>query len=535
MPRYDSKDLIRHGAAGDLIAGVGTISASSRWILLATSVIAVIPVWISRYPPMSDLPQHAAQVALLRDLHNPQFPYAGMFHLNWFTPYLFGYLLVYFLSAFIGIVAACKTAVSLFVVGLPLSTGFLIDSIGIDPFWAILTIPCAYGFAYQWGFLNFLIAAPLGICFLAFVIRHRQIFSSVPAVFFAIYAVALFFCHALICAFFGICAVLFILTTAGSIRAATYRILPLTAVIPVALLWLQRTATNPAAMRPGRGDWNWLTTTEPYYQSLSEELHLRSAFWGRLTGFTPNLLGVFPSWWHLAIAVALIALPFLAGLRFNNRFAYRLPLLLCVAVLLWCPETIFGTDFVYQRFTMFAIPMLLVSLAGPFHLTKRTLVVKLAALLIVVGLVNTAVTRAKAFNVETNGFSHALALMEPGQRVLSLAFDHEDGVSIAPTFLHFPSWYAAEKQGLVDPSVAMMHPELVLYRTGATPAAVLWDFEWDPDEFQWSDYSGNQYRYFVVRSQEDHTTSLFSDASCPVQLRFHQEEWWLYERATDCH
>jgi hypothetical protein len=120
--------------------------------------------------------------------------------------------------------------------------------------------------------------------------------------------------------------------------------------------------------------------------------------------------------------------------------------------------------------------------------------------------------------------------MEPGQRVLSLAFDHEDGVSIAPTFLHFPEWYAAEKAGVVDPSAAMMHPELVVFEKNHIPKAVLWDFEWDPEEFDWAAYSGEQYRYFVVRSDNDMGKELFSGAPCPVALRRQRDDWWLYER-----
>jgi len=528
-PGLGMQSVANHGTAKILIG-----SPASKWLLLATSLLAVIPVWVTHYPPMSDLPQHAAQIALLKNLNDPQFQFTNMFHLNWFTPYLLGYLLIYVLAPLFGILAACKISVSLFVAGLPLSTGYLISSVGIDAFWAILCVPGAYGFAYQWGFLNFLIAAPVGICFLAFVIRRQESFSRGTAAFLGVSALILFFCHALICAFFGICAVLYIAATSKSFRVATCRLLPLTSVIPVAFLWIHRTSESPGAKRPGRGDLNWLITTDPYYRSLCYSLHFRYAFWGRMTGFPPNLLGLFPSWSHLLIAAALIMLPFCAGFRFSKRFAYRLPLLVCVSVLLWCPLTVFGTDFVYQRFSMFAIPMLLLALEPPAGLMNQAFLIKSVAFLVVVSLVTAAGVRAKAFDRETNGFKHAVALMEPGQRALSLAFDHDDGVSTAPTFLHFASWYAAEKRGVVDPSVAMMHPELVVYRTGATPKAVLWDFEWDPEEFEWNAYSGNQYRYFVVRSQEDRTDSLFSGASCVVLPRLHEDEWWLYERTNNC-
>lgn len=509
-------------------------SRASIWILLATSVLAVLPVWIPAYPPMADLPQHAAQIALLRDLQNPHFAYAALFRLNWFTPYLFGYLLIYVLTPLFGIVAACKLAVSLFVVGLPLSTALLLRSVDIDVFWAILCIPCAYGFAYQWGFLNFLIAAPLGIVFLWLVMRSSTTPTLRTAALFSGSAIGLFFCHALICAFFGICAVVCVVAETRSLKTTVMRVLPLTAVLPIALLWVRRTLSNPAARRPITWDLNWHNTVESYYASLNQELHLPYAGWGRISGFFPRLLGVVPSWPYVFMGATLFLLPFCAGMRPNKRPATWVPFLLCVVVLLWCPHAVFGTEFVYQRFTMFIVPLFLLLLRETPVSPKIALAVRSMALVLVVALIGSAAQRAAAFSRETRGFQEALSLMQPGQRVLSLAFDHEDRVSIAPTFLHFPSWYAAQKQGVVDPSAAMMHPELVVYGEGETPEAVLWDFEWDPEEFNWSDYSGEQYRYFVVRSKVDVGPALFSQASCSVSLRLHQEEWWLYERAAVC-
>jgi len=482
---------------------------------------------------MSDLPQHAAQVVLLRNLQSPHFAYAGLFHLNWFTPYLFGYLLIYALTPLFGIVAACKLVVSLYIVGFPLATALLLGSVDVDPFWAILSIPGSYGFTYQWGFLNFLIAAPIGIIFLWFVLRPSAARIRTAALL-AVSSVGLFFCHALVCAFFGVCAVFCLLVEMRSLKAAAKRILPLSVVVPVAFLWMRRTLSNPAARRPVVWDLNWSNTIEPYYASLSQELHLSGANWGRVTGFFPRLFGVAPSWGYVFMGAVLFLLPFCAGMRLNKQPMRWIPFLLCVAVLLWSPHEVFGTDFVYQRFTMFIVPLFLFSLRESFVSQRTAIVVRFVALAFVITLIASASIRAMAFTRQTRGFQQALSLMKPGQRVLSLAFDHEDHESIAPTFLHFPQWYAAQKNGIVDPSAAMMHPELVVYRPGKTPDAVLWDFEWDPEEFSWNDYSGDQYRYFVVRSETNVGSTLFSQATCPVSLLFHQEEWWLYERAPDC-
>lgn len=483
---------------------------------------------------MSDLPQHAAQVALLADLHHPNFAYASMFRLNWFTPYLLGYLLLYFITPFTGIVSACKLVVSFFIVGFPLSAALLLSAAEADVFWAILCIPGTYGFAYQWGFLNFLIAAPLGILFLWFVIRSADKYNWRTAIILAASISTLFFCHALICGFFALCAGLYLLAQNKPLTIKILQVLPLGTVLPIATLWMHRTLANPAARRPMIWDLGWINSIEAYYGMLSDELGLPSTGWGRITGFAPRLLGMFPSWHATILAAAIFILPTIACMRLQRRRALWIPFTLCVAVLLVCPHAVFGTEFVYQRFTMFSIPLFLLMLQSSTNPSKTRTTLKSASAALVVVLIVLASHRALAFSRETRGFQAALALMQPGERVLSLAFDHEDRISIAPTFLHFPQWYGAQKQGVVDPSVAVMHPELVIYQPGKTPDAVLWDFEWSPEEFVWDDYSASQYRYFVVRSDEDVYPTLFAKAPCTVTLQLHQDDWWLYERAPGC-
>lgn len=506
----------------------------SFWVLLGASLLGVVPVWISAYPPMADLPQHAAQVALMRGLHNPSFAYGSLFRLNWFTPYLLGYSLIYVLAFVFGILTACKIVISLFVVGFPLAAGLLLGSVAMDEFWAILCIPGVYGFAYQWGFLNFLITLPLGLLFLWFVLRHCEAWDWRGALVLAGSALALFFCHALICAFFCGCAAICLLATARTLETAAKRMLPLAAVLPVALLWMRRTVSDPDTHKAMIWDLSWRYTVEPYYASLTEEPHNFAAGWGRATGLFPRLLGLSPSWQHALLGIALFLLPLCAGMRLHHRLTLWSPFLLCVAVLLFCPHAVFGTDYVYQRFTIFLVPFYLLLLRRSDLPRGRDIVVRCAALALVAVLIGLAARRASVFSRETAGFQDALSHMQPGQRVLSLAFDHEDGVSIAPTFLHFPEWYAAQKQGMVDPSAAMMFPELVVYRKGDAPKAVLWDFEWSPEEFDWDDFSGWQYRYFVVRSPEDLSPKLFAQATCVVRQISHQGEWRLYENAAGC-
>lgn len=294
-------------------------------LLLIASVIATIPVWLPTFPAMVDLPLHASQVALLRNLHDPGFPFAGLFWVNWFTPYLFGYVLVYGLTPLFGIVTACKIVVALSVAALPVATAVLMRETGADCYWALLTLPAMYGFSYNWGFLNFLVATPIGLLFLAFFMRHIRKPTVRSAAGVALLSIVLFFSHALIYLFFGFIACVYALLETGSLRKAVVTVSPIAAALPLTVLWYLRTKSDPAAQDPVFWDLNWITTLDPH------------TWGGRVTGFFPRLLGVWPPVLCLVLGVALFVLPFLAGVRLTKRPAVWAPLVICFATILLAP------------------------------------------------------------------------------------------------------------------------------------------------------------------------------------------------------
>jgi hypothetical protein len=147
-----------------------------------------------------------------------------------------------------------------------------------------------------------------------------------------------------------------------------------------------------------------------------------------------------------------------------------------------------------------------------------------------VGLTGLRFTR---FSEETAGFEEMLAQMQPSQRALSMIFEPFSKTSIAPLLIHLPQWYAADKQGIVDPGFSVVAQELVVYREGESPSVVQ-GFEWAPFNFNWTSDEGASYRYFIVRGKEDYGPWMFHEATCEISLRFHRGDWWLYERATPC-
>jgi hypothetical protein len=483
---------------------------------------------------MADLPQHASQIALLGELlhGNPQ--YGSIFRINWFTPYLLGYLLVYSLVPWLGIVAACKTVVSLALAALPLATALVMRETGTDRRWALLAIPAMYGFSYQWGFLNFVVAAPLGLAFTGLVLGHARRPTRGGAIAIGVLINALFFCHAMVCAFFGgVAGCILLISSERKVSSVIRSVLPLASVLPIMVLWGTLTLENPLASRPVLWDLNWMTTMDGYYGRLAAWTTRGGWGWGRMAGFFPRLLGVRPGVLATFFGLALFLLPIAAGARFNRRLAVWVPFALCIAVLLFVPGILFGTDFTFQRFTVFSLPLYLVLLEQrPGREWPRW--TWPACGLLAAAWITVVSANALAYERDAAGFDEVLARMGPGERALSFAYERDSAGTIAPPFLHFPSWYSALKHGIVDPNIAGTHVQLVLYRPQQAPRARLWGFEWNPRTFNWQSYAGGQYRYFVARAPSDLSSNMFRKASCDVRLVHHVNHWWLYEKDPAC-
>ncbi len=501
-------------------------------VLLALSLVATIPVWIPPHPPMADLAQHAAQVQLWRSLHDPAFRFAGLFQVNWFTPYLVGYLLVYPLVPLVGIVAACKTVIALALAAVPLTTRLVMKEIGADTGWALLTVLGMYGFSYQWGLLNFLVATPMGLLFFWLVMRHIRAPRWTSACELAAMSVALFFCHALICAFFCVVVAVYAVFALGGLRTAIVRLLPLAVVVPIAYFWSRTAASNPLAQVPVVWDLNWFTTVDPYYQQLPTIVPTLFG-WGRLNGIVPRMLGVQATIPSIALGLLGLALPLLAGARSIRRPAVLVAPVLCLVTIFVAPSVLFGNSYTYERFTVFLLPFYLAALGRP-SMSARGRLLGRAVPLVAIAWILAMSAQAMAFRTESRGFTEVLQAMEPGQRTLGFSFEWQSRNSVAPSFLHFPACYAAERQGVSDPSFAMSYAPMVQYREGSRPRVGILGFEWKPRMWDWNYFWGWKYRYFLARASEDPGPFLQDGTPCRLNLRARSGTWWVYERDPAC-
>src|SRR5450759_1255464 len=122
-----------------------------RWGFIAAVLLGGAVFWIARRPPMGDLPQHAAQVVLLRDLWSSDPRWSSLVRVNYFTPYWVPVSLATILSAFMPIVTSLKVMLTASFFALVASSIALRRDLEGDSRLDWLLLPGFFGFAYQYG------------------------------------------------------------------------------------------------------------------------------------------------------------------------------------------------------------------------------------------------------------------------------------------------------------------------------------------------------------------------------------------------
>ena len=483
---------------------------------------------------MVDLPQHAALISLFLNMGNPDFAFHNEFQINLFTPYLLGYLLIAALSPLLGVVTASKLLIGFALFSFSLSTRFVLRKTGADPYWAWLVFPTLYGFSYQWGFLNFLIAAPIGILFLDLVWRKIQSHSIRSSLLIMLTLYVLFFSHALIMGLFSLIALGYWMFTARQLSDFLRRAWPMFALAPLVIAWFALASKHPQTSHPIEWDLSWISTTDGYYSYIADWINPENRNWGRITGFIPRMLGVRPNIIVIALGIMLFALPFLAGGRMTKSRKRLVPLGAVTLLLLFLPSVLFGNVFTVQRFSLLAMPLFLITINSPIRLGAAQQYIRLCAPVIAFSWIAFMSINALQLNKESDDFEVIMTKMEPQKTAMSLIFSRDDGHSIAPTFINYPAWYSAVKEGIVHPSFAEFTGMPVGYKPEYTPRASIQGVAWNPKGFNWQTHEGYKYDYFLIRSPVNVSSYIFRSAPCPINLAAQSGMWWLYRPESNC-
>jgi hypothetical protein len=486
-------------------------------LLLFALGIAII--WWPPRPAMVDLAQHAGQIALLRDILLGHSPWAHQIRINLLTPYLIGYGLALPLSLVMPVLTAMKVLLTVAYgafAGLCLAIRRELDAAPqLDAYFFV----SFFGFAYGWGMYTFLVAAPVGLAYLLLSIRYARNASVVRGIALTALGLALLFSHGLVFLLAWSLGVGFLTLAAGDLRGRLARAWPFVAPLLICAALFIIINERETAISTG-------FATKLKMGGLGERLLL----------FTTGGLGVVQSLWLAPCFVIMGLLPFLAGLKVDLRRKESLLIAAAVVgVLAVGPMLAWSTLFVYPRFALFLPPayawLFSPSVSrGANSVDVRASRLNVATLTVCGFVLASTLAWIIHFTRETPDFDAILARAKPGQRALALVIDTYSSAGVNDrVYMHFPLWYQAEKQGLVDFNFAFFHPEIARF---ANRSFTLIDdeFDWHPERFSWRREGGERYRYFFVRHTWSLPATLFAGADCaPVKVA-EKGAWELFER-----
>ena len=476
-----------------------------RWPLAIACVACLLPLFASRWLPMVDLAQHAAQLSLWIHRDDPTFFPEGLYRFNVFTPYLGAYLLARAFAVVATVPTAMKLTVAVAVVAMPLAAAWLLRVTRGELAWVLLAAPLAFGVSFFSGFLNFLLAVPVALALIAATLEQVREPSRRGAACVGALAMLLALCHA---AAYGIGFVVALAAAWGASegwRAALRRALPLGIPLPLVAGWAALTWLGESHVRTGMRWSMWPTRA----------FRLPAALVG-----SPDALGGV-----LALA-AIVAVLALLGVRLRWSRATGATAAAAAATYLLLPDGAFHTVLLPERFAALLAILLLPALRLPLTTLRRGAAVALLALFATGWSAHLAV-RFRAFDREMAGFERVLAAMEPGRIVRVVPVDARSrAVPGYPMFWNVGAWYQAEKGGGLGFSFAQLFPMLVRYREAPPWAEPFWakrgELEWRPED--------RAVDYVVLRTESEDPGVRFSGDPAPPQLILREGAWWLYGR-----
>ena len=480
----------------------------------AALLISVVPLWLTPFLPFVDLPQHVALVAGIHELFRGNPLFVADFEINWFTPYLAGYFLLFVLSSVMPIIIASKLALSMAIIAFPWITGILLREIGADQRLKWLAIPSGYSFAVYWGFFTYALAIPLAIGLLVLTVRFERAPTTRKAIGVALYAVALFFCHAIALG----CASFLSLAYIGAKRWRSPKdlilcYLPYTAPLPVIALWTFRVFEAEASVQD----------SPILFGTVRERL---TTLFLQFAGLDAAAFGV-----ALLIVVIVLFLPLLLGCRLTKRPERWLLFAAGVGLYAVFPTYAQATAFLYQRIAVFVIPVWLV-LWEPPERENRLFVPAVLVMLVAWWSVNTV--RFRDFGRDTELFSEVLAEVPAGGHLAGMLLCNASPHFSNPVYLHYASWYQAVAGGVTDNSFALVYLSPIRYKDMARPR-VGDTLAWYPQDFSWARDGGDLYDYYLVCSGVDAAEAIFKEQVAAVDLIAQNGPWWLYEKVADSH
>lgn len=462
------------------------------------------------YLPMVDLPQHAGQVSTLDNIIKNRSQWSDLVELNFTTPYLCGYLSWLFLVQFFDIVTASKVLVSLIFLLFVCSFDYLAKLLNASKLVKWISIPTFFGFCYDWGFATYLLATSIGLLFFCCHIKwvNNKKVSNLFLIF--ILGIILYFSHMLSYLFFCFLSFLYVLFSIN--KVSDFLKISMVYLFYLFLLIFYFVQGDSLSGMYGYG-------MSVDFQGLGEKLIYLLAYPFSMSGDIYVFVGLF-----------FLVFPFLANYKLTKDKRRYIPLIVCSVCWFALPHFLYNTYFIYERYSIlfFGFYYLIFDSQNKY---AYAIYMKFLFVLIVLYCLILDYKNIIFAKKETQNFEKILLEMKPEKKLLTLIFEPTGYTLTTPfTYVHFGSWYQAQKNGWSDFNFAWFHPQIVRYKPETAPKEIKPGFEWEPAK---AIDSCQEYDLILIRVYNPAIKNYMADNNCSDYiLQSQQGEWYLYEKAT---
>src|SRR5205814_5521506 len=196
--RPDRMNQPRPARAIAVVAPLALDAGALVWPALCAcaALAAVFPLWVGRFLPYQDAPQHLAAIRVLADYHAPGFAFEKWFEIDLLrSQYVGFYLPAALLSRVCGPEVACRLVLSAIALALPAATWMFLRSFGRDVRLAVFAPALFHTAPLYLGFFNFVESIPATIFVIALVERELHAPVRARAALLAVAAVVLLYLH----------------------------------------------------------------------------------------------------------------------------------------------------------------------------------------------------------------------------------------------------------------------------------------------------------------------------------------------------
>jgi len=443
-------------------------------LCIACAAVVAAPLWLHRWLPIQDLPQHLATLRVVHEVHAGHEPWSDVYvtHLG-STQYLLFYIVGDLLSYVVPVRTAGLLIMTSYMIGTVAALYALLRSLGRDPRLCLLVIPLLTNTQLFIGLIQFVLGIPLMLYGWSLAIDTLRDRRRGLAIGLAVVALLVFYSHVVVFGLFGLGMA--VLAPWRSLRHLVRYFLPLLPAGIAVVYWAFFTASGEfvrTAMTNGAENKDlW-----PFWVSCRSMYDL--AFNTYPDSADEKLFAMF--------VVAGVALTVLArrgpGRPVVSTGRWLLIPLAC-AVLYFRSEGANGYfAHIRDRYVLLAVVTLLPTLRMPRGLLGHLGTV---AMVVIAGMTaETFEWHSSHFEREDLGdFDEALEHLPANRRVAGLIYESEAKYFGQNPFLHYAQYYLLERGGKVNYSFAGYPHWVYAYRPhqdplGASPPLQLW--EWQP-------------------------------------------------------